>query len=177
MSRASSCHYFAAPSDAVDAFVRIEACLSLKYVARGLFPTRELQEYAHASDLPNFGYCSAGRRAVESAYLILPVDWSTRVQEVPQRRGGVLYAIDEVLNGPAVILYPGGRYSEDWLVVSEIIGTGDPDSLRAYREIRSRLLKGFVRVHGHYVGPEALKLREQGTRLTYDALSRQPFVL
>jgi hypothetical protein len=169
LGRPRSVHVYAGPQDLREGTARAEERLRLKYVDTGLFAAPTYREFETALAIPNLGYCPAGRRAMENAFMILDAQATIGVREVPQRRGGVLYAVDEVANPSAAIFYPGGLSGENCLVVSEFMGTSDPRSLALYRVYIRELLRGFFRIKQYYVGPEAKSLLERGFRLTHEA--------
>jgi len=109
--------------------------------------------------------------------MILDADLRVSVMEVPQRRGGVLYAIDEVGNPSAAILQLGGVFGDDCLIVTTLMGTSDDGSREMARMVARELVRGFVKLSVYYVGPEAIEFLRAGRRLTHSARSPREYDL
>jgi hypothetical protein len=85
---------------------------------------------------------------------------------LPQRRGVVVYVTDCSGNFEAFVYWPAGKHSDTCVIRSEIQVTGDPRSDAAARPFMKLLFRGFKKVRGCWVGPEAMRILLAGGRLT-----------
>ena len=103
-----------------------------------------------------------------------------RIQDVPQYSGGILFAVDLMLNGDSIVFSPGGRYSNDVMLYG-MIGTLSPPpsvaSKNLYTFVAKAFRKDFKKVREYFIGPEALDLMASGVRLAMDATSPAEFDL
>jgi hypothetical protein len=169
-----SSYLYATRTDMEPGLQAVEAQQALQYVRRGLFEAPQAQMVSSALEIPDLGFARMGDLILANHYLVLDAALEVKIREVPQRRGGVRYAIDEVANPTAMIFVPGGLYEGNegrCLVVGEVVATGDPRSHELYRLFVPLLVKGFKKIKSYYVGPEAQRLFQEGVRLrhgTYD---------
>ena len=82
----------------------------------------DLGRVPHGDPNQSAGYLVADRRVPIAA------------RAVPQRRGGVKYAIDQVANPKSIVFWPGGVFGENCLIAGEV-GTvsDDPSSLELFQ--------------------------------------------
>jgi hypothetical protein len=160
-----STYFFATRADLEPGLLAAEHQRPLQYVLRGLFPTPAVAPVTTALEIPDLGRSPTGDW-ISPDYLVLDADNKLEIRSVPQRRGGILYAVDEVANPCAVILRPGGLYGSECLIAGSIEAVGDLHSLELYRVFRRTVVKGFKRIQEFFVGPEAARLRDAGMRLT-----------
>lgn len=159
--------FFAANEDLKAVAAAIETEQRLKYVLAGLFDTPDLSIAGSAKDVELFGIAQKGDQAQERSYLIAPASREINVREVPQRRGGVKYAIDQMQNPASVVIKPGGRYG-DIAVISGQVGTAvdDASALELFKSFEREIKRRFSKVKSYYVGPSAKELMDSGARLT-----------
>jgi hypothetical protein len=161
---------YATASDMEPGLVDIERSMPLEYVLAGMFPTNETVRYPSALAVPNFGISRTGRGPTIDGhnYIVVPKGASIVVQDVPQRRGGVRYVIDNREN-PCVVFRPGGMFGRDCLIAGEV-GTPRTDqvSLAIWNLFHRHFFREFVKIGLYRVGPEALRLLHSGLRLTPD---------
>jgi hypothetical protein len=164
--------FFAADGDLKEVAAAIEARQRLQYVVAGLFDTPELSIAGSVKAIESFGIAQTGDQAQERSYLVVPANRQINVREVPQRRGGVKYAIDQVQNPATVVMRPGGRFG-DVAVIAGQIGTAadDVSALELFKLFEREIKRRFSRVKSHYVGPSAKALMESGARLTMSVRS------
>jgi hypothetical protein len=98
---------------------------------------------------------------------------AVHVREVPQKKGGTRYAVDQLINPRSVVVRPGRRIDERVLLAGQI-GTAseDPESVRLFSRFGTAVRKHFVKVKAYWVGPEAVRILDAGGRLT--ATSKAP---
>jgi hypothetical protein len=174
MIKPRATYLYATRADMEPGLASVEAQRSLQYVLTGLFESPQVQVVQSGLEIPGLGSARAGTLNPERYYLVLDAALKVRIREVPQRRGGVRYAIDEVANPTGMIFVPGGLYegNEDrCLTVGQVMATSDPRSHELYRLFVPLLVKGFKKIKSYYVGPGAQRLFQEGVRLrhgTYD---------
>lgn len=176
MSR--SIAFFAAGEDLKGVAAAIEAERRLQYVLTGLFDTRELLTADSVEDIESFGIAQKGDQAQERSYLVAAATRPINVREVPQRRGGVKYAIDQMENPATLVISPGGRFG-DVAVIGGQIGTATDDvaALELFKSFEREIKRRFSKVKSYYVGPSAKALMESGARLTTSVRSPAEFDL
>ena len=100
-------------------------------------------------------------------YLIFDKGLSILIRSVPQRRGGIKYAIDPMENKPTMVLHVGGLLGSQRLISGDIsVATGDKKADEIYALFAKEIRRSFEKIRSYYVGPEAVKLLDQGFRLT-----------
>lgn len=167
MPNAKTVYVIATDSDIRAGLERVSRTLRVKYVHRGLFKSSSIAEYADYREIPELGANVALDTTRQNYYLVMDIDLKSAFRVVPQRRGGMLYAVDEVSNPTAMIVSFGGVYDADWLVVSQIMATSDWRSHELFRLFRSASLKGFGRLSRYYVGPDAQERLRVGMRFCH----------
>jgi hypothetical protein len=117
--------------------------------------------------MPNLGIAMHGDQVHESSYLVADVDTQVAIREVPQRKGGSLYAIDQKANPRTIALRPGGVFKTVAIIAGEISTcTDDPISREMVNLFAREIRRRFKRIKSFYVGPEAEQLFDAGYRLT-----------
>jgi len=111
-------------------------------------------------------------------YLITPVEQGVVVREVPQRAGGIRYAVDQLANPISITFQHGGFFAEDILLYGRVATCSNhPTSAKLHRAFASAVAKHFARIRAFYVGPEAEGLLRRGCRLTIGADSPREYDL
>ena len=157
---AKSIRFFAADRDLDAVLEGIELRHCLSYVECGLFDDTKRPAIPSLRSLPR---CVG---ETSESFLVLPDGLKCSIRTVPQRRGGVKYAVDQMANPGTVVLNRGVDLSESLLVAGSI-GTIHTDRKA------SMLMEGFAsdvksRFHlikAYWVGPEARTRLERGARL------------
>jgi hypothetical protein len=109
---------------------------------------------------------SEGRKVFEKAYLVFDAATELKVREIPQRKGGVLYSADLEANPTGFGFRPGGLFEGRCLIRGSVgTATGDPVSIALCRAFAREVRRGFTKIHSYYVGPEAVRLLDEGMRL------------
>lgn len=109
----------------------------------------------------------------QATYLVFEAGQRLKVRAVPQRAGGVKYAVDQLENPATITLSTGDRPVADRLIAGRIAtASADPVSRRLMtlfaRELRTR----FHRIKSYSVGPEAMRMLDAGARLS--SLEKSP---
>ena len=97
---------------------------------------------------------------------------------MPQHTGGILFAIDQQLNGQTVALQPGGRFGNE-VILRGMLGTISQrsESVSLYRDLARLMRKSLIRQRQFWIGREAWETRSSGVRLAIGASSPKEFDL
>lgn len=164
-------YFFATADDLHPVFSRVEAKREVLYTQIGVFEARPAAGLPRGEGLPTLRLAPEGRSTVQcSAYLVTPARVIVNVREVPQRAGGVRYAVDQLMNPDSITINHGGRLEPDVLLAGWVgTCTGGDVSAALFRAYTSAIARTFIRVKAFWVGPEARKLLASGRRLTQSA--------
>lgn len=123
MTRSQQLAFVADASDARNLLQQVIAGRehTLRFAGTGLFNLPEIADLS-VDDLRKVGIARTGDINHEPTYLVAAIGTRFAVRPVPQRHGGVLYAVDQLLNPDTVALTFGGRYSND-ILISGRVGT------------------------------------------------------
>ncbi len=139
----------------------------MRYARTGLFDSRAPTEFIAGAGLPNLGLAPSGDAVHEPAFLVISRDSAVVVEEVPQRKGGLKFAIDQHHNPDSTVFQPGGLHEDNVLIAGGIATIGaTPAALALHQLMVREVTKGFRRVQSYWLGPEALALFQAGARLT-----------
>lgn len=113
-----------------------------------------------------------------TAYLVYDKGLDITVRPVPQRKGGVKYAVDILENPHTVDLSCGGLLEGQRLIAGQVgtITTGKPAE-EIYALFAKVIRRKFEKIKSYYVGPEAVELLDNGLRLTPTAKSPETYDL
>jgi len=102
-------------------------------------------------------------------YMIIPKTEEVEIRNVPQKRGGLKYAIDQMKNPNSIIFYSGGVYNESFIIASKIGTISQTEfSKKIFKSVSSYIKKGFQKEGAFYISDESLKKQKQGVILTTD---------
>jgi hypothetical protein len=170
--------FYATKQDLSPGLQRIESEVIFQYVLRGMFSSPTPTIYFSVFDIPDLGVSRYGNAIGDDVFLVMEAGTEITVEEVPQRKGGILYDIGLMENPTAFGFQPGGQFGDKTIILGCVAtATGNPTSLARSKWFWRVLSKGFKNVHGYYVGPEAYKLLEQRWRLTSATQSPPEFDL
>lgn len=160
--------FFATANDLVPVLERVEAKHRIGYTLCGLFPSAELRSVLSGASIPTLREPAPRPDAIACPqYLITAHDRQVAIREVPQNKGGLLYAVDQLANPESVVFQPGGIYGSDVLLHGRVgSASTSPFSVQLHRAFASAIGKLFEHVKAFYVGPEAHQLWQRGYRLT-----------
>ena len=159
--------FYATRRDLLPGILALEATERVCYALKGMFPKPEPVFYASVTDIPGFGISQHGDYNGGDDFLVTKPDTDFVVEEVPQLAGGMLYHMGLLENPTAFAFKPGGVYEDRAIITGSVdTATGDPDSLASAKQFWRSMSKGFVKIDGYHVGPEALQRLEEGWRLT-----------
>jgi len=172
-------HFFATADDLLPMFSLVEGKRSLKYTRTGNFDVPIASSYSTAVALPTLGERVAHPDAVACpAYLVTEREAEIQFREIALSSGGRKWAVDQLVNPDSTVFSHGGIYGDDVLLYGRV-STVSTSTLAAslQRTFESALKRSFERVQAFYVGSHAMKLLEQGYRLTSGANSSTEYDL
>ena len=166
MSR--STYYFATRQDILAGSESFENGIGVQYIQTGLFESAEFRAFSSVDQIATVGKSDTGSSSSDLSFLVMLADQAVRVRDVQQRKGGVLYAIDQLANSKSISVRYGGVYEDQYVIRGEV-GTvsDDPQSLELYKTFVSSISKQFSSFNGYRIGPEAMRLHKSGMRLTH----------
>lgn len=141
----------------------IESKLALKFITVGLFDSSHIK-----SKISLNSDNSLGQESLK--YLIIDRELPFKIRKVPQKDGKMKYALDQLENPKTIVFQPSCEIGEKCLINGEI-GTisSDPDSQRLFKLFSKEIRSQFIKIRAFYVGKEAIKLLDNGWRLTHSA--------
>lgn len=164
--------FFATKADLEALLRQIEAERKLQFVESGLYDSSRIEPVNSLLGTPNLGFLPVGDHNQGPCYLVVNREISIDVRPVPQRRGGIKYAVDQEQNRKTIAFRPSGAFGEKCLIDGQV-GTisDDPSSLELFHLFRRAMRLQFTKVNEFYVGKEAGELLDKGWRLTANAKS------
>lgn len=158
--------FFATAIDIQSIVNLIESECQIKYYEMGLFDTKPESFYNSVSEISNFCIPKFGDWNKDLRLMGVPKHLSINIREVPQRNGGVKYAIDPLENSISICFQFGGIY-EEGIILGGSCGTTfiNEFSMQIFNKFSSKLKKEFKKIENFYVGNNAEKKLRQGWRL------------
>lgn len=164
--------FFAAAPDLESLMRVVEANRQLQFVKTGLLDTHDFERRSSLLDIPGIRRASVSDPSQAPAYLVARGDVAIRARPIPQRGGGLKYALDQLANPETVVLRLGGISEEGCLLAGQVgTASANPDSVDLYRVFCTALVSQFTKMKSYYFGNEAAELLERGWRLTSSAKS------
>ena len=102
--------FYATALDLSSVLSALEATKPIRYTRMGLFATKIPQTYSSFMHIPDFARAVHPTAVANPSYLVSLQDMKIHVREVPQKAGGILFAVDQAENPDSVAFRPGGRY-------------------------------------------------------------------
>lgn len=164
--------FFADVDDIRPIFEEIEIMDSVHYFQTGLFDRDEPSEYESIFELPNLGCVSNGDWNQNPSYIIMPRSEIVKVRMIPQKSGGIKYAIDQLQNPSSCVIKPGGIFNDNILVggtVGSVSSSGF--STQLIKAFSSLFKVRFKKVGQFYVGNGARAKLQNGWRLVTNSKS------
>ena len=167
-----SLQFYATGSDLKPFLAAVELQRPLWYAVGGTSVKQEPEVFDSSQQLPNLGIAMMGDQNREPFYLVTDENIAVEARAVPQRRGGMRFSFDQQANPRSIILRPGGAFQGKFLIAGQL-GTCSPDeeSVNLIKLFAKVLRQRFSKVRSYFVGEEALRLLEDGMRLTTSVLA------
>jgi hypothetical protein len=143
----------------------------------GLFDEPQPKNFLF-NEMQNLGISATGNHLTDKTFLLHDVSATIVAREVPQRRGGVKYSIDQQKNSRTVGLKSGGAFGEKIVIAGQLgQGTGDSFSDEPAARLLRELRKQFKKINSYYVGPYADAILKSGGRLTINVAASTEYDL
>jgi hypothetical protein len=158
----------------------IEAVVDIRYSKTGLFDSNSIPEYNSIFDTPNPGVTYSGDWNRIDSYLILKKKTPLNIREVPQNKGGIKFAVDQMINLKSIEIKLGGVYqTKQNIIVAGRIATisEESDSNELYKLFSTRIKNEFKRIGTFYLGKKAEEKMKAGWRLVTDEGSPKEYDL
>ncbi|UKB82570.1 hypothetical protein LF887_16320 [Chryseobacterium sp. MEBOG06] len=158
--------FFATKSDIEQIIISIETSYPIKYYEMGLFDIESDKYFNTVLEVPDFGVAKSGDWNRDLRLMAIPKNLPMIIRPVNQRKGGIKYAIDPILNHISICFQFGGIYKEGILLAGTCFTTNLNDfSLQVFKDFSSKIKKSFKKIDMFYVGPEAEEKLREGWRL------------
>lgn len=166
--------FHATKGDIIPILSHVENTFDIMYVKMGMFDEKKVIYYNTYSDIEELGYTeSSFYLSSPNSFMILVKNMEVIIRDIPQRKGGILYAVDQKENPKSIELTLGGIYKgeKNTLVMSRTANTSDDVlSKSIYKELTKNIKKDFKKYDSmEWVGPEAEEKLKEGWRLVQDA--------
>ncbi|HZE85250.1 MAG TPA: hypothetical protein VE035_13140 [Puia sp.] len=170
--------FFAEWEDISPIIKEAESKMEVHYYLTGSFEDPEIPHYMSFSETPDPGRVKYGDWNHHDDYLVMPRDTLVAIREVPQRKGGIRYLVDQLANSKGIALKIGGIFQEGILVGGRLAtGSENEFSLGFYKLLSTMIKKQFTRIGTFYVGKNAETRLREGWRLVTDDKSPKEYDL
>ena len=170
--------FFATKGDISPIIKNIEYNHNIKYYEMGLFDTNSDFSYKSICELNSFGFPKIGDWIQDSRLMAIPNQMSLVSREVPQKIGGIKYAIDPLMNHTSICFQFGGIYKEGVLIAGNcFISNSDEFASKVFKEFSTKVKKSFKKIGTFYVGKEAEEKLKEGWRLVQNEKSPKEYDL
>ena len=146
----------------------IESEIHIKYTRFGMYEDVELfNPLFNLIKDKNLGIAESGDWVHCISYIVSKEDQIIRIEDVPQKNGGILYSVDQLINNETIVFKPGGFFPDKNLIAGSV-GTAydNNDSLELYKIFIKHIKANSKKIGTFYVGKEAKQLLDSGWRLT-----------
>ncbi len=162
-----SLSFFAVPSDLVEVLQEVESTREVQYTLAGMFDEEKVITFPSFKGIDKLGLALKGDQNLEATYLVSSRGTSILPREVPQRQGGIRFAVDQKLNPHTVALSPGGLFGDASVIAGQVgTATDAPESLDLLSLFTKGIRENFKKVRSFWVGEGASKILSSGGRLT-----------
>jgi hypothetical protein len=170
--------FFGTSKDLLPIIKDVENRFPIKYFEMGLFDDNKSREYSSIDKVQNFGKPQFGDWNWDIRLMMMPKDSNLVIREVPQRKGGIKYAIDPFKNQTSICFQFGGIVKEGVLLAGTC-GTVflNDFSLNIFKMFSLALKKNFKRIGNFYVGNMAEEKLKAGWRLVTNEKSPKEYDL
>jgi hypothetical protein len=167
--------FFAVKEDLDQIFKKVEIGNNIHYYLMGLLDTNFPPHYDSIFQVPNLGVTSSGDWNRIDSYLVMKTAASLTIRDVPQKAGGIKFAVDQLANKESIEFKPGGIYKEGVIVAGRVATVSeDQISDELYKLFVSKIKKEFKKIGVFYVGKIAEEKLKFGWRLvTNERLSTE----
>ena len=165
--RSKQIFFFATKEDLYELLKFIETNFNIHYAEAGLLDER-VSCISSLYTAVEFNHIEYGDWNFNEIYIIIPKDKKLKIREVPQRAGGIKYAVDQRENDESIEISLGGKYKDEAIIASKIATISQTEFAKNMMKQLSIYFKKIKKIEEFYVFPEALKIAAKGVRLTTD---------
>ncbi|PVD50033.1 hypothetical protein DC498_22195 [Terrimonas sp.] len=171
-------YYFADAVDMDPIFKKFEQIESVQYFQAGMFDLNFTPIFTSIFEYKDLGKVSSGDWNHTDSFLIIQKENHINVREVPQKKGGYKFAIDQ-MNNPKSIVFKVAGILKDGILVGGYVGTisNDEDSLKLFKSLTLLIKKEFKKIGNFYVGKDAQQKLASGWRLVTNEKSPKEYDL
>ncbi len=164
--------FFADVADMQSIIEEMEAAGSNHYFLAGLFDDETPKKYDSLLETPGWGYVANGDWNHNPSYIILPRSEDVKLRVVPQKKGGIKYAVDQLQNPISCVIRPCGIFADNILVGGLMGSISSSDFSTTLIKAFGSLVKAKFKVIGQfYVGDGAKAKLHGGWRLVTNSRS------
>ena len=165
--------FYGSNEDIRELLKNIESVQKFKYDQSGLFDEHELRSFESLAGIDDIGIAISGDNIQCAGYLVSMPEDEIQIRTIPQRKGGIKYAVDQKENPNTIIFCPGGEFSNESAIIEGRISTAydNVQSIGIYNLFLKHLKKLFNKHGGSYVGKGAHQLYKTDWRLTQNISS------
>jgi len=166
-------HFFATANDLLPVLAAVESRRRLSYTLTGHSLSPEALSYHSGESIETLRAPATSETASNAAYLVTEVDVPIVARPIQvQGEDKLRWAIDQLANPDSTILWHGGLWRSDILLSGRVASCSkSAPSQSLQRAFENQIKRQFSRIKAFYVGAEAARLLDSGTRLTMSAQS------
>lgn len=161
--------FFATPQELKKGLHETESIVSVKYIKRLLYKSKNIPEYKSYKALDSLGI-SSGNSQGSDQYLVVLSDDDWKYEGVMQKKDGSYhYFVDQYLNKNSIILSTGGLYQDKYLIVGQFdtIHYENEQSAKIFKAMKKAFAKVLKnKVPGYLVGDEVYEIKDQVRLIT-----------
>src|SRR5690242_12457732 len=147
--------FFATKADLESLLRIVESEGKLQFVETGLFDSPDVQPIRSLLGVPGLGHLLVGDHNQGPCYRVANEVVPITSRPVPQRRGGMKYAVDQDGNPKTIAFRPSGTFGDNVLIDGQVGTVSDnPSSLALFHLFRNEMRRQFTKVQEFYVGEE-----------------------
>lgn len=170
--------FFSTATDIEQIIKSIESSFSIKYYEMGLFDSNLIITYNSVFEISSFCLPKVGDWNKDLRLIAIPKEMTLAIRNVPQKVGGIKYAIDPLENHTSICFQFGGIYQDGILLAGNCFTTNPNDySLQVFKDFSTRMKKSFKKIGTFYVGKEAEEKLKKGWRLVTNEKSPKEYDL
>lgn len=170
--------FFATSIDLIEIIKSMEATTDIIFYEMGLFNEPSITCYKTVSEIPNFGICVEGDWNKDRRFLVMPATMPLKIREIPQRKGGIKYAVDALENQVSICFQFGGIFQDNALIPGSCDATFLTDfSEHIFKFFSLKVKRDFKKIEGYYVGKDGLEKLQLGWRLVTNVKLSKDFDL
>lgn len=166
MARSLQTHFFATRADVVPGIERIQSTRRLKYTRCDEYDLSHPPSYSSLLAVEGLGSNPTGKAIDAPMFLVTADEEPIKVQTIRRPGHGTRYALTQEGNPRSIVIALSGLYQETTLVAGKIGTVSEhPQAIALFKYFARELTRGFKRIRMFLVGPEALRMLEEGKRL------------